>query len=294
MSEQFAHERLSARGSASAVDERCVPATICRGEGAGLRLGSLRLASDRPALVRALCGSDAAGGTAMNALPSDVKRGDEQPGLAIVANVPTPYRVHLHRRLALGIPELKLHSLFTHRNNEFQWQMSFPPEIHAADFAVQGEPPSSWRPWFDWRKGKALIRHLRSHNVAPSSAWATTHDQCSGYGRCAATASPSSSAPDSNIRNEVNVPRLAAVAQASGRGLGGAGSVPASAHRHLLPTILRVPDGADPARCLWVPFEPDYEYLTHVPSNELGKPSGNAMASVQNVATSSSAAASSP
>ena len=48
---------------------------------------------------------------------------DDRPGLGVVANVATPYRIHLHRRLAAEIPELKLHSFFTHGRADFNWRI---------------------------------------------------------------------------------------------------------------------------------------------------------------------------
>ena len=51
------------------------------------------------------------------------KAPDDRPGLAVVANVATPYRIHLHRRLAAEIPDLKLHSYFTHGRADFTWRI---------------------------------------------------------------------------------------------------------------------------------------------------------------------------
>ena len=39
---------------------------------------------------------------------------DTRPGLAMIANVMVPYRLNLHKLVAAGIPELKLHTLITH------------------------------------------------------------------------------------------------------------------------------------------------------------------------------------
>jgi glycosyltransferase involved in cell wall biosynthesis len=205
----------------------------------------------------------------MNVELKEVPAANERAGLAIVANVPTPYRVHLHRRLAAGIPELKLHSLFTHRNNEFQWQLSYPPEINAVEFALSGEPPSRWRPWFDWRKGASLIGYLKAHNVRAVVSlgyYCLTNVRVMRY--CRRHGIPVFLSADSNVRNESNVRGLRrmlkrmvvgwVVRQCTG----------------ILPIGTCCQQfyesyGAHPSRCFWVPFEPDYEYLTSVPAAEL-------------------------
>jgi glycosyltransferase involved in cell wall biosynthesis len=93
---------------------------------------------------------------------------DQRPGLAIVANSITPYRVHLHRLIAAGIPELKLHTLITHGVGDFDWQVNLPPEIHAANFSAAGEHPLDnplRRPWIEVRKSKRIIRYLRENDA---------------------------------------------------------------------------------------------------------------------------------
>jgi len=93
---------------------------------------------------------------------------DSRPGLAILANAVAPYRVHLHHRLAAGIPELKLHSLFTHGKPLLDWQLDLPPAIHPAFFAQRDESLErrvSKPPVAEWRKAKSIIRYLQRQNV---------------------------------------------------------------------------------------------------------------------------------
>jgi glycosyltransferase involved in cell wall biosynthesis len=93
---------------------------------------------------------------------------ETQPGLAIVANCVTPYRVHLHRLVASGIPELKLHTLITHGGADFDWSIEAPAEIHLTNL---GSPNDSAfrRPWSaplaEWHKGGQIIRYLEENNV---------------------------------------------------------------------------------------------------------------------------------
>jgi glycosyltransferase involved in cell wall biosynthesis len=54
---------------------------------------------------------------------------DERPGLAIIADHVTPYRVHLHRRIAHELPGLALHSVFVSKAAEqFDWATTMPEE----------------------------------------------------------------------------------------------------------------------------------------------------------------------
>jgi glycosyltransferase involved in cell wall biosynthesis len=93
---------------------------------------------------------------------------DVRPGLAIIANCVTPYRVNLHRLIAAQIPELKLHTLISHGAADFDWQVDIPAEIHLSHFGVPDDAPIATlyhAPLREWRKGHRLIEYLRQHNV---------------------------------------------------------------------------------------------------------------------------------
>ncbi len=73
--------------------------------------------------------------------------------IAIISPVPTPYRVHFHRRIARELP-VTLHSLFTHDDavsGPSKWRMDMPPEIGAVFFegdlltSNSGDLPRQWR-----------------------------------------------------------------------------------------------------------------------------------------------------
>src|SRR5882757_4672919 len=90
---------------------------------------------------------------------------DTRPGLAIIANVMTPYRANLHRLVAAGIPELKLHTLVTHGVGDFDWSVAAPPEINTTNFSATGEHPLDnplRRPVAEWHKAGQLIRYLKT------------------------------------------------------------------------------------------------------------------------------------
>ena len=40
------------------------------------------------------------------------------PNVAIISNEPTPYRLHVLRRIARELPEVRTHNVFTHTLNE--------------------------------------------------------------------------------------------------------------------------------------------------------------------------------
>ncbi|MFG0253017.1 MAG: hypothetical protein ACF8NJ_09110, partial [Phycisphaerales bacterium JB038] len=100
--------------------------------------------------------------------PPAARGAEARPGLMILANTIAPYRVTLHQRIAREIPQFALHSAFTHGNAEFAWTLDVPEEIGAVWFDEQGESPleSTWRhPRRDYRKGGAVIRYMREHDV---------------------------------------------------------------------------------------------------------------------------------
>lgn len=90
------------------------------------------------------------------------------PGLAIVANCLTPYRIHLHELIAAGIPELKVHTLVTHDDADFKWEIDAPAVINVSYFGRKGDSPLAGpfsKPCYEWRKGKRLIRYLAANGV---------------------------------------------------------------------------------------------------------------------------------
>ncbi len=93
---------------------------------------------------------------------------DNRPGLAIIANVLTPYRINLHRLIAVGIPELKLQTLVTHGPDDFAWDLQPPESIHVRFFGSKDDSPTARmfrRPISEWRKGRRLIEYLRQNDI---------------------------------------------------------------------------------------------------------------------------------
>jgi glycosyltransferase involved in cell wall biosynthesis len=93
---------------------------------------------------------------------------DARPGLAIIGNVLSPFRVNQHRLVAAGIPELKLHTLVTHGPADFDWDMTLPDSLHVTHFGAPDDSPKTptfRHPIYEWRKGGRLIDYLKAHNI---------------------------------------------------------------------------------------------------------------------------------
>lgn len=135
---------------------------------------------------------------------------EKQPGLAIVANSLTPYRVNLHRLIAAGIPELKLHTIITHDHADFRWECVPPESIHVSHFGRPGDSPlaSTFQaPRYEWRKGGRVIQYLHEHDIRAVIV--------NGYryisylrliGHCHKAGIPLFVRNDSNIRSEGRLP----------------------------------------------------------------------------------------
>ncbi len=80
----------------------------------------------------------------------------------------TPYRANLHRLVAAGISELKLHTIVTHGVGDFDWSVAASPEINSTNFSTTGEHSLDnplRRPIGEFRKAGRLIRYLKTHDV---------------------------------------------------------------------------------------------------------------------------------
>ncbi len=197
---------------------------------------------------------------------------DRRPGLAVISNTITPYRVNLHRLIAAGIPELKLHTLTTHGDADFKWAVDVPENIHPRYFNRRGDSPlaSTWRaPVWEWRKGGRLIDYLRANDVRAVI--------CQGYRYisylrviryCHRHGIPLFMRNDSNIHNERHLPAFKQW-------------VKTRIYRWWMPRVSGVMSmggcgdefflkyGARPERIYRVPYTPDYAYFAAVDADRL-------------------------
>lgn len=196
-------------------------------------------------------------------MPTEHETTADRPGLGVVSNVPTPYRIHLHRRLAAEIPELQLHSFFTHGRADFNWEVRDAEVINpiwlgGADESIRGA--GRLRNWpREFGKASRIIEHVRARGI--------TTLLVNGYNDltrlrlirwCRRHGVHVFVRGDSNIKGDS--PRTTAHAWVK---------------RRVLRWVVRSCDammpmgrlgqeyfekyGADPARCFWVPYEPDYD-----------------------------------
>jgi glycosyltransferase involved in cell wall biosynthesis len=62
--------------------------------------------------------------------------GEAAVDIAVVSNVPTPYRLHVLKRISRELLESRLHSLFTHSegSSQMRWDIPSAPEVNAVVF----------------------------------------------------------------------------------------------------------------------------------------------------------------
>src|SRR5438105_1466839 len=91
-----------------------------------------------------------------------------RPSVAIISNSQTPYRLHLHRRLAREIPQIQLWSLYTHETSNSAWQFQAPAEIGPVLFG-KGEASAGQdklrNAFKEWRRGGRIIDFLVEHDI---------------------------------------------------------------------------------------------------------------------------------
>jgi glycosyltransferase involved in cell wall biosynthesis len=94
----------------------------------------------------------------------------ERLALAIISNAQTPYRMHLHRRIAAEVPEIRLWSVFTHEFSNAPWKYdvdasAINPVLFGSGETCEGQ--SGVRNILrEWRKGGEIIRWMRAHSIA--------------------------------------------------------------------------------------------------------------------------------
>jgi glycosyltransferase involved in cell wall biosynthesis len=98
------------------------------------------------------------------ALTKDTAR----PAIAIISNSQTPYRLHLHQRIASELPFVQLHSVYTHEFSNSKWEFAAPPEIGPVLFG-KGESCNDQdrlsRLPREWRRGGRIIRWMKDNDI---------------------------------------------------------------------------------------------------------------------------------
>jgi len=92
----------------------------------------------------------------------------DRPAIAIISNSQTPYRLHLHRRIAAEIPQVRLWSVYTHEISNSNWPFETPAEIGPVSFG-KGESSNDQaklkNAHKEWKRGGRIIRWMIEQDV---------------------------------------------------------------------------------------------------------------------------------
>jgi glycosyltransferase involved in cell wall biosynthesis len=190
-----------------------------------------------------------------------------RPAIAIISNSQTPYRLHLHRRIAAEIPEIQLHSVYTHEISNSKWEYQEPPEIGPVLFGpgeTCEDQDKITRIPREWARGRRIIHWLKQNQIK--------FVLMMGYndiGRlrmirwCKHHRIPVFMFGDSNIYgdNRTGLPALVKkiVVGWVVRSCSGILACGSLGKRYFLKY------GANPDRIFYYPYEPDYELIHSVP-----------------------------
>ena len=194
-----------------------------------------------------------------------------RPDLVVLTNVPTPYRLALHHRIEVEMPEVRLVTLYTHDVADQGWKL----EAGASEVVRFGQGDSvhdsskPGRALHEWRKGGRIIEWFKARlsKFSPPAGL-----MLCGYNDPArlrvlrwATANriPTFLVGDSNIHGE-SVSGLKAIVK---KALVGwvinrcDGVMPCGTFGEQF----FVKYGARPERVFYVPYEPDYALIENLP-----------------------------
>ncbi|MBX3378029.1 MAG: glycosyltransferase family 4 protein [Phycisphaeraceae bacterium] len=186
-----------------------------------------------------------------------------RPLVALINNVQTPYRIHLHRRIVREIPEIRIASVYTHDQPDQPWESRRIDEINPILFG-QGHPvvEQARLKWVrsDWRKGGRITAWLRDQNASAVIL--------GGYNDltrlriirwCRRAGVPCFIFADSNIKGDTatGLRRLIKRMFVGWVVRNVTGLMPCGT----LGRAFFERYGADPKRCYFVPYEPDYDLI---------------------------------
>jgi glycosyltransferase involved in cell wall biosynthesis len=103
----------------------------------------------------------------VNVLP-DKNATEEAPCVAIISNAHTPYRLHLHKRIASELPDIRLWSIYTHETSNANWPFEMAAETRPVLFG-RGESAHNQsrllRQPYEWLKAGRIIEWIRSRKI---------------------------------------------------------------------------------------------------------------------------------
>lgn len=194
------------------------------------------------------------------------------PLVAIVANVQTPYRVHLHRRIVREMSEISLASVYTHDQADQPWESAEFAEINPVPFG-RGQPvvEQGRAKWAraDWAKGGRIMRWARERGVrAMVVGGYNDPTRLRLIGACARARIPCFVSADSNVYGDLARGWRRAVKSALVRwvvrratGLMPCGTLGVRYFERY---------GGDPSRMFFFPYEPDYDLIRDISADRVG------------------------
>lgn len=189
--------------------------------------------------------------------------------LAIIANAPTPYRTHFHRRVAREILGVELWSAYTHETSNSPWSETTDAITRPAWFGLgeqAGDQGALSRQLHEWRKGGRLVTWLRQVKID-----AVVVIGYNDLGRmrvmwwCRRHGIPCFLWADSNIRGDLTEGMKARIKRVYVRWVVKhcTGVLPCGS----LGRAYFLKYGADPTRIHYAPYEPDYDLIQNLPQD---------------------------
>ena len=198
---------------------------------------------------------------------------DHRPLLALINNVQTPYRVHLHRRIARELSDVRIASIYTHDQADQPWEAERVDEINPVRFG-RGQPmvEQGALRWMihDWKKAGRIIQWLNEHRAcAVILGGYNDSTRLRLIHWCRRVGVPCFVWGDSNIHGDLasglkQVVRTQVVRWVVRNAVG---LMPCGTFGQMF--FERY--GAEPERCFFVPYEPDYELIRSVPESAVAE-----------------------
>jgi len=194
-----------------------------------------------------------------------------RPAIAIVSNSHTPYRLHVHQRIVREIPQVRLWSLYTHETSNSPWRLNdaVADEIGIVHFGKgesverQADPRLALR---EWRRAGRIIAWMTEHAVR--FVLMMGYNDC---GRiriirwCHRAGIPCWLFGDSNILGDYGGGLKEWFKPLAVRRIVGWCDGIFSCGRLGLQYFVKY--GADPGRCFYFPYEPDYNLIGNLDSS---------------------------
>jgi glycosyltransferase involved in cell wall biosynthesis len=198
---------------------------------------------------------------------------DYRPLLALIHNVQTPYRLHLHRRIVRELSDVRIASIYTHDQADQPWETQRVDEINPVRFGP-GQPilEQGALRWMihDWKKAGRIIQWLNEHRArAVILGGYNDSTRLRLIHWCRRTGVPCFVQGDSNIHGDFTSGLKRAVKTQVVRWVvrNAVGLMPCGTFGQMF--FERY--GAEPERCFFVPYEPDYEMIRSIPESAVAE-----------------------